>query len=44
MVNINILIDDELHKAMKLKCVEKDLTIQQYLSNIISEDLKKRRP
>lgn len=37
-----IHISGELHKQMKLYCVEKNLNIKQYVENLISIDLNNK--
>lgn len=36
---VTIRLTDEIHKALKLKVLEKDTTIQQYLTELIRKDL-----
>lgn len=36
---VTLRLTDELHKALKLKVLEKDTTIQQYLTDLITQDL-----
>lgn len=43
MVNINIEMDDNLHKEMKIKCVSSSVTIQDHINNLIREDLKRKK-
>lgn len=38
---INFKIDENIYKEMKKKLVDKDLTIKDYVTNLIKEDLKK---
>ena len=39
MVNINIQIPDELHKKLKLKAVEKEITIKDQIIRIIEKEV-----
>lgn len=38
---INFKIDENIYKEMKKKLIDKDLTIKDYVTNLIKEDLKK---
>ena len=38
---INFKIDEEIYKEMKKKLIDKDMTIKDYVTNLIKEDLKK---
>ena len=38
---INFKIDEETYKEMKKKLIDKDMTIKDYVTNLIKEDLKK---
>lgn len=38
---INFKIDEEIYKEMKKKLIDKDVTIKDYVTNLIKEDLKK---
>ncbi|MFA5797784.1 MAG: hypothetical protein WC916_07180 [Candidatus Woesearchaeota archaeon] len=40
MANINIPIPNELHKKLKLKAVEKDITIKAYIIAMMEKELK----
>ncbi len=40
MTNINIQIPDELHKKLKLKAVEKDITIKEYLIRVMEKEFR----
>jgi len=40
MVNVNIAIDDGLHKKMKLYCVKHDVSIKDYVNQAIGEELR----
>lgn len=37
MKNITIRMDDEIHKALKLKTISDDITIQDKILNLIKE-------
>ncbi|MFA5797783.1 MAG: hypothetical protein WC916_07175 [Candidatus Woesearchaeota archaeon] len=43
MVNINIQIPDELHKKLKLKAVEKDITIKDQIIRIIEKEVMPKK-
>ena len=36
---LHIRIDEQLYKKLKVKCVYKDTSIQEYVANLISEGL-----
>ena len=36
---LHIRIDEQLYKKLKVKCVYKDTSIQEYVTNLISEGL-----
>lgn len=38
---INFKIDSEIYKQIKIKTVIEDITIKQYILNLIKNDLKK---
>lgn len=38
---INFKIDENIYKEMKKKLIDKDLTIKDYVTNLIKEDLAK---
>jgi len=38
---LHIRIDEQLYKKLKVKCVYKDTSIQEYVANLISEGLGK---
>lgn len=38
---INFKIDENIYKEMKKKLIDKDLTIKDYVTNLIKEDLEK---
>ena len=40
MVHINIEIDDATHKVAKIKALEKDMSLKDYISEAISDKLK----
>lgn len=40
---INFKIDEVIYKEMKKKLIDKDLTIKDYVTNLIKEDLKKSK-
>ena len=37
-----VRIDKELHKQMKATCAIEDISIKEYITNLIKEDLQKR--
>ena len=39
MANINIQIPDELHKKIKLNAVKKDISIKDYIIQILQDSL-----
>lgn len=40
MVNINIEIPEELHKKIKLASIVKDLTLKDYIINVLEKKAK----
>lgn len=38
----SLKIDEEVWKAVKIKCIKKDLEISKYLEKLIKKDLKKK--
>jgi len=36
-----LLIDDDLHKKVKMHCVKKGIKIKDYISQLVEKDLKK---
>lgn len=40
MVNINIEISDELHRKIKLASIIKDLTLKDYIINVLEKKSK----
>lgn len=38
---INFKIDENIYKEMKKKLIDKDLTIKDYVTNLIKADLEK---
>ena len=40
MANINIQIPDELHKKLKLKAVEKEITIKEYIIAMMEKEFR----
>lgn len=40
MVNINIIIPDELHKKVKLKCVTNEITLKEFVVKSLERELK----
>jgi hypothetical protein len=42
MVNINIKIPEDLHKKIKMKAVEKDMTIRDLIIKILEDSDKKK--
>ena len=40
MVNINIEIENERHKKMKVICVENNITIEKYINALIQENIE----
>lgn len=40
MVNINIEISEELHKKIKLASIMKDLTLKDYIINVLDRKSK----
>ncbi len=41
--NIRIEIPESIHKALKLYALENDATIQQYVSQLIEDSLKRKK-
>ncbi|MBW2991914.1 hypothetical protein KY345_01715 [Candidatus Woesearchaeota archaeon] len=42
MGRVNVEIQEELHKKMKVACAMKDLTIIEFINKAIEEKLKKK--
>lgn len=40
---INFKIDEVIYKEMKKKLIDKDMTIKDYITELIKEDLKKTK-
>ncbi len=40
MVNVNIAISNELHKQMKVKCAIDNFTIKEYITKVLSKEIK----
>ncbi|MDY3060458.1 MAG: hypothetical protein SOR11_10785 [Fusobacterium sp.] len=38
---INFKIDEKIYKEMKKKLIDKDMTIKDYVTNLIKKDLEK---
>lgn len=43
MKTFTLRMDDDFHKAVKLKCVEAGVTMQEYITNLIQEDIEKEK-
>ena len=43
MGRINIELDNEIHKKLKILCAVKEKTIQEYLNELLEEKLKKQK-
>lgn len=41
MKTFTLRMDDDFHKTVKLKCVEEGIAMQEYIINLIKEDLEK---
>lgn len=42
MGQVNIKIEDELHKKLKVECAIKEKTIQEYINEILDKSLRKK--
>lgn len=40
MKSITLRLEDELHKQIKLKTVQEETTIQEYIVSLIKKDMK----
>lgn len=43
MTRVNIEIDDEIHRKLKVVCALKGITIIQYLNEALEERIKKEK-
>lgn len=43
MKRIGIELDDDIHKAVKLKLVQEDKSMKQYITELIEKDLQKEK-
>lgn len=43
MKRIGIILDDEVHKAVKMKIIQQDKTLKQYITELIEKDLQKEK-
>jgi predicted HicB family RNase H-like nuclease len=43
MVNVNIGIDDELHKQIKLYCVQNGTSLKEFVNQALVEELKNEK-
>lgn len=43
MRNLSILIDEDLHKEVKITAASKGKTVKQYLINLIKKDLETKK-
>jgi hypothetical protein len=41
MTNINIEIPDDIHKKIKIKCAEDELTLKDFIIKAVEERLRK---
>ena len=41
MVNINIQINDDLHKKIKLEAINKDITLKEFIIKKLEDKIKK---
>lgn len=39
---ITLRVDDELHKKIKLETVKEEITIQNYITELVKKDLKSK--
>lgn len=43
MKTLSFKIEDELHKKLRLKAIQKDKSVKKYLSELIEKDLEKEK-
>lgn len=43
MKRVGITLDDEVYKEAKLKAVQEDKTMKQYITELIEKDLQKEK-
>ena len=40
---LTIRFEDDFHMELKLQCVKENVSIQEYVTNLIKEDMRKRK-
>lgn len=40
---INIKVDDELHKKMKMEALRQDKSVKKYITDLIEKDVEKEK-
>lgn len=43
MKRLIVDLDEELHKKMKIKALQDDKTLKQYIANLIEKDVKTKK-
>lgn len=43
MKRLGIVLEDDVHKAVKLKLVQEDKTMKEYITELIEKDLQKEK-
>lgn len=43
MKRIGIVLDDEVHKAVRMKLIQEEKTMKQYITELIEKDLQKEK-
>lgn len=43
MKRVTIIFDDELHKKAKIKAIQKDISLKEYVTLLIEKDLQKEK-
>ena len=41
---VHILIPEELHQKVRIRCAYEDRSIQDYISTLIAQDMKRYKP
>lgn len=44
MTRINIELPEELHKKIKVECAIKDITIKEYIQEVLDKKIKSKAP
>lgn len=43
MKRVTIIFDDELHKGAKIKAIQKEISLKEYVTQLIEKDLQKEK-